>query len=158
MQSAACSLHASVLQAASVEQRDQLPVKLMRTELLSRVVVNLARHLRPRCATSTTLAVLSAKARLSRLRGGKASPGSVERPSRILPFRQSIYRAFSKQRQELDLNAPVIGTYHNAAAQVISDGADDRGRGPESKISCPRAAQAPRETLWKHSSNNGPSR
>ena len=63
----------------------------------------LAQHLRPRRATSTTFAALSAKARPSRLARGRGSPGSVGRPFRILPFRQSN---FSKQREPV-LNAPV---------------------------------------------------
>jgi len=114
--SAACSLYASV-QAASVEQRDQLPVKSMRTGRLCRVVVNLARHLRPRCASSRAVALLSAKAWPSRLGGGRGSAGSVERPSRILPFRQSILA----NKAELDLKCPCNRHVGRSVARVRTE-------------------------------------
>ena len=55
-----------------------------------------ARYSQPRCASSMPFAALSAKARPSRFGSGEGSPGSLELPSRILPFRQSH---FSKQRE-----------------------------------------------------------
>ena len=52
------------------------------------------------------------------------------------------------ETQLCDLNAPVIGTYENAAAQIIPDGADGPGRGPASKNWAPaRGSGAARDTL-----------
>ena len=52
-----------------------------------------ARYFRPRCASSATFALISAKARPSRLGGGRGSLRSLERPSRFLPPRQAEHLA-----------------------------------------------------------------
>ena len=97
--SAACSLQTRTREM----QSGQLLVESMR---IGRLLTRLrgGREIIPaaRRASPAVFAALSAKAWLSRLGRGRGSPGSVERPSRILPFRQSILA----NKAELDLKCP----------------------------------------------------